>query len=809
MDRIKRLLKEKVGYKKYILVGLLVFIGLYVVPVVAHASTAYTPSEPPGVIEKGLAALLRTFAEGIDATIIKVSGKPIDKLVYNTGIDKTKEGLTLLISGDLSNYIIGIYATLKWIAAAFFVPMGLVVTIDFMRSQENAQHRAMLKDRLLKVIVTVILLTSMPLLLDMIFQFNNVMISVFHDLAAQKLGLAEKNGIVKEGTFLIAAFKDKAVQSKTFMNAAIYLMSVILNVWMIFYYMLRDLTISFLFMLFPIIAIFYPFKKDMVGTWVKEMSSNILTQTIHAMIISVVIGMAATFGANSPNLYQQLFIALAFASTIPMTATIKRFLSLEGSVGAASSMAGLGAMMGAMALAQGAFNSVKGGASNIKQGIGELRDLNSLETASNKNVSVDGASVNDKELASTNQLNAGGLNQEEMLGKRREARKKIFQGATGLAGAGSIGMAGAVGGSVFGSKGTMGGMALGTIVGEHSGAKLGGMAYSACADVSEGVQDVAFGVGQRPDLAGVTEGNEAVFEGGLAHSIATGNFNEELKNMPSVLKGNMANMKENVTDNLYKTKVMKDLQGVRSKEDKELIANQYAGVDNDIMNSDPQFQAQERRAVAARKKYESLGEPDKAWRAYAKLTPQRTSIADMEKLEGLNMYRDKDMSVAYTEDNGQRNIHWVGQGVEGMRGYSLEGMSFNDGSNELSSQRLADLEGQAQDYATSTLPEKTDSKIVEKVKSQHYNTLVKAEHERITKLRTEIGSGFVYSGAATRIIPSAPAVNDIALQEKQALERLQTLSDQSSKLQTEVQNMSANNDKIQFREPSATRITRL
>jgi hypothetical protein len=809
MYRIKRLLKEKVGYKKLVLAGILVFIGLYIVPGLAHASSGYTPSEPPGVIEKGLSALLRAFAEGIDSTIIKVSGKPLDKLVYNTGINTNTEGLTLLISGDLSNYFIDIYATLKWIAAAFFVPMGLVVAIDFMRSQENAQHRAVLKDRLLKVIATVILITSMPMLLDIIFRFNNVMISVFHDLAAQKLVAAQANGSLTDGTLLIGAFKAHAQASKTFMDSAIYLMSVILNIWMIFYYMVRDLTISFLFMLFPIIAIFYPFKKGMVGTWFKEMASNILTQSIHAMIISVVIGMAATFGGKSPNLYQQLFVALAFASTIPMTATIKRFLGLEGSVGAASSMAGLGAMMGAMALAQGAFSSVKGGVSNIKQGVGELRDLKTMETASDKNVGIDGVSDNDKELSPVNALNSGGLSREEMLGKRRDAKKKIMQGATGLAGAGSFGMVGTVGGSVFGAKGAMGGMALGTIVGEHSGARVGGAAYGIGANIAENSTNIAYGVGQRPELSGITEGNEAVFEGGLAHSIATGNFVDDITNFGSVLDNNISNMKDNFVGNQKSRKDLFVEQRKRSQEQKVELANKYTGVSNDIMNSDPEFQSQERRAVATKKKYESLGQPDKAWRAYAKLTPQRTSVSEMEKLEGLNMYRDKDMSVAYTEENGARKVHWVGGGVEGMRGYSLEGVSFNDGSSELSNQRVQDFEVQASDYVTNTLNIPKVDKKFDSAKNQHFNSLVKVEQERIAKLRTELGSNFAYSGAATRIIPSAPIVNDITAQQKQSVEKLQVLSDQSAKLQNEMRNMSVNNDKVSFKEPSATRITSL
>ncbi|KZL92720.1 hypothetical protein [Clostridium magnum] len=797
MKQFAKYLLDK--YKKINKKQFVITFGLALLITVVFSPHALASADKPNIGERILAGMVNAMAEGLNAIVSGLG--TIDKLLFNVGNEKTM-GLTLLANDKLSTYIFRVYQDILSLAALAFVPMGLVIGVDFVRSQDNAQHKAILKEKLLRFVLTFILLTSMPVIMDMLFTVNNELVKLFNAMGQTVL---QGSGVEIKKGFLVEAFQKKALDG-SLLDACIYMMTVVLNGWLVFYYMIRDLTISFLFLLFPIIAIFYPFQKGKVVGWFKEMCSNIYSQVIQAGIMAIILGMCATmsdFGkVDQPTtMYQSLFALVAFASIIPMTSVLKRMVGLEGNVGAASSMAGVGALMGAMALAKGATTSIKQGVGNIREGRAELKDLNAQEQMLKNNVSTE-SSVDNKELSPIHAQPQ--LNMEQIQSKRAEARRKITQGAVNLGGSAWVGSTWGIGGSVLGGKGAAAGVAAGVMAGGYVGDKAGKKAYDVGANLKEKGQDIAFGVGVRPDLNGITEGNEQIFKGGLAHSIATGNFKEDFGNSISTIKGNLSNMKENVNGNYIKTKTLKDLQGIRTKEDKELIANRYAGVDNEIFDKDPEFQKQEQVAMATKKRYERLGQHDKAFRAYAKHTPTRNSPEELEKIEGLMMYRDKDMSVAYTQKevevdvNGkkekqiQREVHWTGTGDPSIVYPQVQPITFNDGSTDLTSDRIREIYDVSQSYADSVVPitensSKEDKALNSQMQKQYYNQAIKSEQERIVKVRVELGSNRAYIPTAPETYKPIPNANRAPLEESASkVEELdfisQKLMEQASRL---------------------------
>jgi uncharacterized alkaline shock family protein YloU len=825
MKKIKKFLKEineKVEFKNFALTFVVIFITYQLFPDVASAAT----SEPPGMVEKSLSALLRGFAWAIEESIIQPSGRPIQTLVFNQGITASSQnGIQLLSGNGLSLFMIEIYSVVQWIAAIFFVPMGLVIAIDFKRSAENAQHRAVLKDRIVKLCLTFVLITSMPLLLNIIFQFNNVLVDVFNNIGTKKIKDASSFINEQQGTMLMDAFKQRAQTNKTFLDGALYLMSSVLNLWMLFYYMVRDLTIGFLFMLFPIVAIFYPFNKNMVTTWFKEMSSNILTQAIHGGILCIVIGMAASFG-KSPNLYQQLFVMVAFGSLIPITATIKRLVGLEGSVGAASSMAGLGTAMGAVALAGGVMKSAKGAIGNVSSGVSDLRNLNaekqSILNGSDGQVSSSGSM--DKELPLVNQGNGLAVptidrdkKLQDVTARQHEARKKIFQGATGVGvGALSSGVM-AIAGGGLGGKTAMAGAAGGFIAGESLGAKTGDIGYNTGASLGYSAKKMGKDFLNERKFSGLEDRNTILdLDGNVTGS-------RELVDEENGIYQEYDSDK-NFTGLTTETDIAKgedDRQTIRrermvQREDERL------GVNNEALKSDPEAYKNEKKARQLYDKYTSLGQHEKAFRAYAKNTIMRKSPEELQKIGenpdngDMMMYRDKNMSVAYTEkmvsqedDEGnisiipQRQVLWTGGGDPNLVTPNVAPITFNNGSKDLPPEVIKDITVQAEMMAREVVGPKDVKDMTEAekmtynhIKNNSFQNGVKSQQERIVKLRVELGCNNAYMPTMPK--NHVPIPSSVQSQVEQSVGKIEGLAEQKQSLLDEMKNFNNSDGQIKI-----------
>lgn len=718
----------------------LLFILIFaVVLIVGFPTVTYAASDPPNWGEKILSGMVRAFAEGLNK-ILTAIGRPIDRLVYNmkgTDFDNTM-GLTILDKNSaVSQYIFGVYKNIQWLAAVFFVPMGLWIAVDFVRAQDNSQKRAVLKERLLKFVLTFILLTSMPIVLDMMFALNDAIVTFFRGMGLNAINNTNFNSL--NGGLLVSQFQQKANEEKTLLFALIYLMSTFLNVWMLFYYMVRDITISFLLLLFPIISIFYPFKRGMVANWFKEMAANIYTQAIHAGILSIVLGLAyktdSITAITDSTLYQSLFILVAFGATIPMTGVAKRFLQLEGSVGGGATLAGVGAMMGAFTLAKGATNSIKGGIANFKEGKAELADLKSHERLQDKGAissSVSSgklSSVESKPLSSVNQGIA--MSQDEMDMKKTQATRKMLSGAAGLAGAGYVGSMMGIGASVFGLKGAAAGAMTGTVAGETLGSKGVAVGYDKSIQAAHWGADKLFGEGIRPKLKDIKDGNVEVFQGKGIKDTMNNAWNNA-KNMGS----NLAYNADEIID-----KALDDDPVARQD-----LRDETTGLGGDVLYG-TDFKAKEEKAVLAYKKQMLLGNPDKAWREYAKHTPKRSSKEELEKLikEGqLQMYRDKDMSVAYSQSKDEegniiRKVHWTGKGNPELTSPITEKVHASmDGSLDASPERQREINDIAKKYAMTINPDVKSSQYNQAFHSK-YNELMSQNKERTLKIRSELG----------------------------------------------------------------------
>lgn len=431
----------------------------------------------------GLGLVLQTLFFSEDAV-------SLNTLVYNQGAGA---GVILNQPGPLREFFVNFYMIFYYMAVMFFIPMGLWIGMYFTRAGDDSQKRVALKDKIFKMFTTIVLLSAMPTIIDFMFAFNNVLVSIFYSVVTSLFATAGPDGVVTtpENAFLIDLLREQASNAdKTVGHQIAYLMSVVLNIWLIFYYFIRDITIGFLFVLFPILAIFYPFAPSMIMTWFKEMASNIGTQTIHAAIFAGVIAMATMLPYS---FYNTMLVMTAFASVIPMTGIIKRLFGMEGNIGGAASMAGMAMMMGAVRLGSGAVRGVAQRGSEALSGARDYLTANSEEKLLRKGHLE--KSDNDRELSSQDyQKNLATLQE-----RKAQARKNMYRGTAGAVVGVAAGVPGTVGGLALGSSGSIMMGAVLTKVGTMAGSgvgRAGGAAHNIAsgykATLAEEREDLAY-----------------------------------------------------------------------------------------------------------------------------------------------------------------------------------------------------------------------------------------------------------------------------------------------------------------------------
>lgn len=435
------------------------------VPITGFAEEYVPEDYEAGWGEALVANLFTGFAKVVEFVITTAKELSMDSLIYNQ--DRKDMGLTLLKGTDLSKFFLQYYLMFQWMGIVLMLPIGLTLGWFIARSGDNAQRKGELKDKLLRWVASIVLLNAMPQILDMMILANSILVSFFQSWGKAVIGTGDK------GT-LITYFKDVASDTNSLMHAIAYAMSVFLNAWLVFYYFIRDITISFLFLFFPLLAVFLPLNRTAVPTWFKEMFSNIFTQSVHAGIFLVIFAMAFKL---QPTFANMLFTLTAFAMVIPFTALIKRFFGFEGNVGAGASLAGLGSLFMVMKAGQGLASSMRQGASNVAGGLRDYYQTNTDERLAGKNIGT--SEGTDRPLEAVN--TRVGLDAEDFKARKRDAIKRIGSGIGTIGGGATLGTLTGVSAIPLGkSTATMLGLGAGI-----AGAKAGGA-------INEGITQGAF-----------------------------------------------------------------------------------------------------------------------------------------------------------------------------------------------------------------------------------------------------------------------------------------------------------------------------
>lgn len=537
----KNLIKKekKLNIKAIILTCLISLVFLPIlIPINANAGIG-------DILVEGVSILLICIGDALKWIAEEIGGS-IDSLIFNTGGNP----LTLLKGTDnsLTFNIFKMYNLFVYLAGSLMGIIVLFSAFDFLKTADNINHKIVLKDRLKKIVVTMILLLCMPTILDIMLDINQALIDIFKTFIEKNIASISSTF---DKPFLMEEFKNLAKEDGDgqVVLAIIYVISGILNIWLCVFYILRDIGISLLFIISPIIVILLPYNKELVMKWAKELISNIFTQAIQALILTLVFSIAKSLAlAKDATLYDQIFTLVAFAMFIPFTSQIKRLLGLEGEIGAAKSNAGVGGVMASAAIAGMAVKGAVGFSKKIKGSIDDRNNIvaeqqlseksvNDVGTASNANqemrnignASASSANMTGGRGQEIDPANIGGINRnfnvpmskdlensskqtytatsrERQLARlKSKANRKIAGSIVSGVTSGTLATVGAIGGAVLGGNPyavAMGAMA-GSRAGEEVGEALGEGGTNLVQYGKDKVQNVGLGIEKEKEITGI------------------------------------------------------------------------------------------------------------------------------------------------------------------------------------------------------------------------------------------------------------------------------------------------------------------
>lgn len=607
--------------------------------------------EKPNILIRVLTWGFR-FINNLVYKLLDNEGLSIDSLVFKKMPAEGKGefiGLTLFKPGDAQDFIATFYNIFLYIAIAMFIPIFYSIGIHFGKAGDNPQEKSILKDKLARVVMTFIFIYSMPELLTVLVKVSDAFTGIFRSAGAQFLGVENTTAIVGQ---YIEGNKGSILETIT------GLMLIGINLWIIVFYIIRDLTIAFLFMLFPIIAIWYPMNTGMVKNWWREMAGNIFAQPIQAMILSMVLALGSAFGmGGAKTLSAGIYTLVAFGSIIPLTSIVKGFLGLETGIGAGRSMAGMGALFGTMRLANMTKRGMKEQTGKIKEGMGTLAENNIKKTQIEKNIEPSNSDVsvtlgNSNASAVDNVLSSSQTKSdalEDIAKQNRTAKKQLVKGVGGAAAGTFAGLTGATMMAGVGSRESIAMGSAGFALGRKIGDTGAGLTYSGVdainqhgymADEVASIQeDIMVG-----DISNVREmqieelQNSSDFKA-LNPTKQTEKI-QQLRGNQEFSRNEMIGMKKSSpkTYNAYRTKA----------------ENRYLGLENEKLDG-TDFQNQERAAMMKQKKWEATGTEGfaafMADKSYANLTPERKSPEELRTVDNAYLYQDRNHSVVYTQNS--------------------------------------------------------------------------------------------------------------------------------------------------------------
>lgn len=259
------------------------------------------------------------------------------------------------------------------------IVMGKLAAATYAGGSQRAIQA--LKDSIGSFALAVVMLTAMPYFVDVFLYIRDVGLYA----AAVSLGKNVLNMDISSLS-LIDMFKENAEQS--FMNTAMYVGTLLLNLYFGLQYVGLALSYVVYFFAFPFVCMNMQFDKKALGEWWKSLLFSMVVPISDIMLLFIPLAFSHLGSSQAVHVLQLIICSML----IPTRMQLRGAMGIHTNMG--MEMAGIATMMGAMSFARSAIGGTARLAAGIGGGIaGGMRDrsmakMNQEQAARNENQKV-------------------------------------------------------------------------------------------------------------------------------------------------------------------------------------------------------------------------------------------------------------------------------------------------------------------------------------------------------------------------------------------------------------------------------------
>ena len=259
--------------------------SIYENPVDAGEEEQDISVSSPGWVEENIAELFRNMGSSLIELLQDNMGASIDSIIYGRVGSGRPNSVNIYAFELRKGNPYGVTAAVCYslLRGMMFVFLGVCFVFQLAKaawSGQTAKSREEIKAQLPILLMKFCAMTLMPHLLDAAIYIRDVLL----------YGIKEVTGQMVTGGATLSlskAFLINAERSGTFVDAVMYLGTVVLTIYFVFLYVAVAIDMLVCFVSFPFICVLHGRKRDLIGSWVATVFSNLMTPVVDAVLLLV------------------------------------------------------------------------------------------------------------------------------------------------------------------------------------------------------------------------------------------------------------------------------------------------------------------------------------------------------------------------------------------------------------------------------------------------------------------------------------------------------------------------------------------
>lgn len=239
----------------------------------------------PGRVEKYIAELLRNIGSSIISLLQDNIGASLDGIVYGRVGSGQPNKVNIYAFELRKGNPYGVTASVCYalLRGMMFVFLGVAFVFQLAKSAwtgQTAKSRDEIKGMLPAMALKFTALILMPYLLDVALYVRDVLLYGIKEVTSQMITGGATLSLSK-------AFLINAERSGTFVDAVMYLGTVVLTVYFVFLYVAVAIDMLVCFVSFPFLCVLQSRRRDLLSGWVMTVFSNLMTPVIDAVLLLI------------------------------------------------------------------------------------------------------------------------------------------------------------------------------------------------------------------------------------------------------------------------------------------------------------------------------------------------------------------------------------------------------------------------------------------------------------------------------------------------------------------------------------------